>query len=142
MRLLMELGGILPELPMLFSNHKFLAHRLMLSKDPWVRHYFERVWQQVTGSERGEYLAYFTSKLSCFVDDHLLRNIVGQAQGLDLIAVLEGGGVVLANLARGAIGDMTSRLIGMILLHKLERFAVGRSARATEARTRLHVYVD
>lgn len=142
MRLLMELGGVLPELPLLFSNHKFLAHRLMLSKDPWVRHYFEKVWQQVTGSERGEYLAYFTSKLSCFVDDHLLRNIVGQAQGLDLSAVLESGGVVLANLARGAIGDLNSRMLGMMLLHKLERLATERVAVAPEERQPVHVYVD
>jgi len=142
MRLLMELGGILPELPMLFSNHKFLAYRLMLSKDPWVRNYFEKVWQQVTGPGRGDYLAYFTSKLSCFVDDHLLRNIVGQTQGLDLSAVLEGGGVILANLARGAIGDLNSRLLGMILLHKLERLAMERAAMAPEERRPVHVYVD
>lgn len=142
MRLLMELGGILPELPALFSNHEFLASRLMLSKDPWVRHYFEKVWQQVTGSERGGYLAYFTSKLSCFVDDHLLRNIVGQVGGLDLSAVLERGGIVLANLARGAIGDLNSRLLGMMLLHKLERLAVTRVAMAPEERRPVHVYVD
>ena len=142
MRLLMELGGILPELPALFSNHEFLASRLMLSKDPWVRHYFEKVWQQVTGSERGGYLAYFTSKLSCFVDDHLLRNIVGQVGGLDLSAVLERGGIVLANLARGAIGDLNSRLLGMMLLHKLERLAMTRVAIAPEERRPVHVYVD
>ena len=142
MRLLMELGGILPELPALFSNHEFLASRLMRSKDPWVRHYFEKVWQQVTGSERGGYLAYFTSKLSCFVDDHLLRNIVGQVGGLDLSAVLERGGIVLANLARGAIGDLNSRLLGMMLLHKLERLAMTRVAIAPEERRPVHVYVD
>src|SRR5574341_2332993 len=50
MRLLMETGGILPELPVLFSNHKFLALKLLQSQDPWVRHYFDKVWQQVTGS--------------------------------------------------------------------------------------------
>jgi len=141
LRLLMELGGVLPELPMLFSNHKFLAFRLMLSKDPWVRNYFDKVWQQA-GPGRGDYLAYFTSKLSCFVDDHLLRNIVGQAQGLDLSAALENGGVVLANLARGAIGDLNSRLLGMILLHKLERLAMERVAVTPEERRPVHVYVD
>jgi hypothetical protein len=142
LRLLIELGGVLPELSLLFTNHKFLAHRLMLSKDPWVRHYFEKVWQQFTGSERGEYLAYFTSKLSCFVDDHVLRNIVGQPQGLDISAATEGGGVVLANLSRGAIGDRNSRLLGMLLLHKLERLAMERVAMAPEERQPVHVYVD
>jgi hypothetical protein len=142
LRLLMELGGILPELPVLFSNNQFLESRLSQSKDPWVRHYFGQVWLAMTGSPRGEHLAYFTSKLSCFLDDHLLRNIVGQAQGLDLSAALEGGGVVLANLARGAIGDRNSRLLGMILLHKLERLAMERVAMAPEERQPVHVYVD
>src|SRR5205823_14050878 len=80
--------------------------------------------------------------LSGFVDDHLLRNIVGQAQGLDLSAALENGGVVLANLARGAIRNLNSRLLGMILLHKLERLAMERVAVAPEERRPVHVYLD
>src|SRR3989442_12386188 len=62
MRLLMDVGGVLPELSLLFSDRKFLKAKLTQSKDPWVRHYFEQVWLEVTGSPRGEYLAYFTSK--------------------------------------------------------------------------------
>ena len=142
MRLLMEIEGVLPELPVLFSDRRFLENRLLRSKDPWVRHYFEHVWLEMTGSPRGEHLAYFTSKLSAFLDDAMLRNILGQRHGLELGAVLEGGGVVLANLARGAIGDVNSRLLGMTLLHKLERFAVERATVAPEERWPVHVYVD
>ncbi len=142
MRLLMDVGGVLPELPLLFSDRKFLKAKLTQSKDPWVRHYFEQVWLEVTGSPRGEYLAYFTSKLSPFLDDGMLRNILGQRDGLDVGTALDTGDVVLVNLARGAIGDRNARLLGMLLLHKLERFAMERAAVAPEERQLVHVYVD
>lgn len=142
MRLLMELGGVLPELPVLFSERKFLEDKLAQSKDPWVRHYFEQVWMEATGSARGEYLGYFTSKLSPFLDDAMLRNILGQRDGLDLGTALDRGDVVLVNLARGAIGDRNARLLGMLLLHKLERLAVERATVAPEKRRPVHIYVD
>ena len=142
MRLLMETGGSLAELPVLFSDADFLKGKLKDSQDPWARHYFESVWLEVKGSSRGEYLAYFTSKLSCFLDDSLLRNILGQRTGLDLPAILNAGGVLLADLSRGALGDRDSRLLGMILLHKLERLALERAAARGEPRCRIHIYLD
>ena len=142
MRLLMETSGSLAELPLVFSDTAFLKKKLHESRDPWVRHYFEDVWLEVKGSSRGEYLAYFTSKLSCFLDDLVLRNILGQRGGLDFGSVLDQGGIVLADLSRGAVGETDSRLLGMILLHKLERFAVERTGTSPAARPRVHVYVD
>lgn len=142
MRLLLDTGGCLAELPLVFSDSEFLKRKLQESRDPWVRHYFEKVWLEVRSSSRGEYLAYFTSKLSCFLDDFVLRNILGRGSGLDLGSILGAGGVVLANLSRGAIGDLDSRLLGMILLHKLERIAMEQASVDPDARPRVHVYVD
>jgi len=141
MRLLMELGGSLVELPILFTERDFLRGKLSQSEDPWVRHYFEKVWLEIT-EDRGGWHAYLTSKLSPFLDDHILRRIVGQREGLNLNAALSNGGVVLANLARGEIGERNSGLLGRILLHKLEQLTVERSGLPPEARPRLHVYVD
>jgi hypothetical protein len=141
MRLLMELGGSLAELPVLFTERDFLRAKLQQCKNPWVRHYFEKVWLEIT-EDRGGWRAYLTSKLSPFLDDHILRRIVGQREGLDLQAALSKRGVVLANLARGEIGERNSGLLGRMLLHKLERLTVERSGLPPEARPRLHVYVD
>ncbi|MBI3121525.1 MAG: hypothetical protein HYZ03_04500, partial [candidate division NC10 bacterium] len=74
-RLIMEAGGTLPEVALLFTDRDFLKTRLAESQDPWVRHYFNWVWGKMSESSKGEYLAYFTSKLSSFIEDRMLRNI-------------------------------------------------------------------
>ncbi|MBI2115570.1 MAG: hypothetical protein HYT85_10870 [candidate division NC10 bacterium] len=141
-RLIMEAGGTLPEVALLFTDRDFLKTRLAESQDPWVRHYFNWVWGKMSESSKGEYLAYFTSKLSSFIEDRMLRNILGQRDGVDLGEFLSGGGILLANLARGTIGDLNSRLLGMILLHKLERATLERSSLEQNERNPVNIYVD
>jgi hypothetical protein len=142
LRLLMEVGGTLPELPQLFSAKALLKRRLRETDDPWVRHYFEQVWLEMSGGTQAEYLGYYTSKFSHFVEDRLLRNILGQRAGLDLPALMDQGGVLLVNLSRGAIGDLNSRLLGMLLLHKLERATLERGLIPRSQRRVFHVYID
>ena len=142
MRLLMECNGSLPELALLFTDKSFVKTKLAQSSDPWIHNYFERVWLPWVGNSHVEMIAYCGAKLSCFVDDLILRQTLGQARGLDFPALLNNGGVLLADLSRGSIGDFNSRLLGMILLHKLERLTMERSRLAAEARPRLNIYVD
>lgn len=142
MRLAMETGGTLPELPVLLSDNDLARGRLVRCENPWVRHWFEHVWFEIKGSSRGESLAYFTSKLARFLDDSMLRNILGQKNAPDLGAHFENGGVMLARLARGPVGEFAAQLLGRILLHKVERLMLARSEQAQEARPPFHVYVD
>lgn len=142
MRLLMEQAGTLAELPGLFLDERFLRRRLDQCQNPWVRQYFEGVWLGSSKSSRGESLAYFTSKLSGFLDDPMMRNILGQKGGPDLEAHLNGGGVVLARLCAGSIGNVNARLLGMILLHKLEEITRARERLEPSARRPVHVYID
>jgi len=142
MRLLMEGGGSLPELGLMFTDKSFVHSKLEQSKDPWIHNYFEKVWLPWAGNSHVEMIAYCGAKLSCFIDDLILRLTLGQARGLDFGRLLNHGGVLLADLSRGSIGEFNSRLLGMILLHKLERVAMERGRMAPEERPRLNIYVD
>ena len=46
-RLLMQTEGTLAELPLIYSDCKFLKAKLERTTDPWVRHYFEQVVNQI-----------------------------------------------------------------------------------------------
>jgi hypothetical protein len=142
MRLLMEGGGSLSELGLLFTDKAFVKSKLEQSKDPWIHNYFEKVWLPWSGNSHVEMIAYCGAKLSCFIDDLILRFTLGQSRGLDFAELLNNGGVLLADLSRGAIGEFNSRLLGMVLLHKLERVAMERGRLAPEERPRLNIYVD
>jgi hypothetical protein len=44
----------------------------------WGCDYFERVWSGIGDESRGEYLTDFVSKISQFVDNRILRIVLGQ----------------------------------------------------------------
>ena len=52
------------------------------------------------------------------------------------------GGIVIANLAKGAIGEQASNLLGSLLLSHLQLIAMARSDQAAEERRPFFVHVD
>jgi len=122
MRLLFDTSGTLSELPELVSNKKFLNTKLEAAKDPFVRRYWGTVWPDLGRSSEGPgYAAYITSKFSQFLEDRCLRNIFGQRGGLDFRHVIDSGQILLVDLARGRLGAMNSRFLGLVVLHCVER---------------------
>jgi hypothetical protein len=125
--LLMIAGRTLAEFPLLFSHPAYLKRLLERCTDPFVKRYFERIWNKTSDFHKSESLAYFTSKFSPFFEDRLMRIILAQrGGGLDFDTAMAEGKVVLVNLARGRIGDQNARLLGAILLHLLRRSAMRR----------------
>ena len=142
LRLVMETGGCLAEVPLLFTDDAAAKRRVPLCKNPFVRHYFVNVWGKTVGQARSEMLGYFTSKLSRFLDDRVLRNILNQKSRLDLGDFLNAGGILLADLSRGAVGDLNACMLGMILLHRVARATMERGAQPHVQRPPAQVYVD
>jgi hypothetical protein len=142
LRLIMETRGCLAEVPLLFTDDAVAKRRIPMARDPFVKHYFTHVWGKTVGQARSEMLGYFTSKLARFLDDRVLRNILSQPARLDLGAFLDGGGILIADLSRGRVGDLNARMLGMILLHRIARATLLRADRPAGDRTPVQVYVD
>lgn len=139
--LLMDARRTLAEFPLIFSHPAYLQRLLANCRDPFVKRYFERIWNKTTEFHKSESLAYFTSKFSPFFEDRLMRNILAQrGGGLDFDTAMAEGKVVLVNLARGRIGDANASLLGQILLHLVRRSAMRRDPAATPPL--FNVYVD
>jgi hypothetical protein len=82
---------------------------------------------RTSGSFKGESLQYIVSKLTPFLDNSLLRNIVGQTESsFDLPKLMREGGILIVNLAKGILGELASSLLGMILLYQIEQVALQR----------------
>jgi hypothetical protein len=139
--LLMIAGRTLAEFPLVFSHPSYLKRLLERCTDPFVKRYFDRIWNKTTDFHKSEALAYITSKFSPFFEDRLMRSILAQrGGGLDFDAAMAEGKVVLVNLARGRIGDDNTRLLGSVLLHLLRRSAMRRDPN-TDPRL-FNVYID
>ncbi len=138
-----ENPGTLVEIPRIFTDKDFLQEKLKKVKDPMVRNFWEKEWRQTTGSTKSDMLGYVISKVGRFVENEMMRNIIGQAKsGFDLEKIMQEGKIFLANLSKGLTGEVNSALLGLILVSKMQMAAMKRARIPEEERRDFYLYID
>ena len=135
--------GTLVEIPKMFTDPAFLQTRLAKVSDPIVRSFWTKEWAQTTGSTRSDMLGYVVSKLGRFIENEMMRNIIGQSHsGFDLADIMDKKKIFLANLSKGLTGEVNSSLLGLILVSKIQMAAMRRARVAESERTDFYLYID
>jgi hypothetical protein len=123
----------LVDLPRCFVDRAFRAQLVENCEDGFVRNFWREIDAQSSQSFKGDMLQYIISKVTPFMDNALLRNILGQPrQSFDLRQVIESGQIFIVNLAKGILGERNSYLLGMILLYQIEQICLSRKAGASQ----------
>lgn len=136
------MGAALPDLVPLLLPSEFQKSRRAAVKDPFLREFW-RLYEEQGDRERREMVPYFAAKFSPFYAEPLMRNVMGQTRrNLRLGPLMDRKGILIANLAKGAIGEANSRLLGMALVAKLQTAAMMRVKKNPEARVPFRLYVD
>jgi len=92
---------------------------------------------------REEAVAPIQNKVGQFISVPLIRNIVGQStSSIDMRKVMDEGKILIMNLSKGKIGEDASRLIGALLITKLQLAAMSRVDVPEEDRRDFYLYVD
>ncbi len=135
--------GTLVEIPRMFTDDRFMESRLEKVTDPLVRNFWLRQWKQTTGQTRSDMLGYVVSKIGRFIENEMMRNIIGQSKsGFDLNEIMDGKKIFLANLSKGLTGEINSSLLGLILVSKMQISALRRARMPEEQRQDFFLYVD
>ena len=135
--------GTLVEIPKMFTDPEFLKDRLQKVMDPVVKSFWLKEWAQTTGSTRSDMLGYVVSKLGKFIENEMMRNIMGQSHsGFNLADVMNGKKIFLANLSKGLTGEINSQLLGMILVSKMQMAAMKRASIEKSQRKDFYLYID
>jgi len=135
--------GTLVEIPRIFTDDSFMEERLSKVSDPVVRQFWEKEWKKTTGQTRSDMLGYVVSKVGRFVENAMMRNIIGQAHsGFDLSKIMDEGKIFLANLSKGQTGEVNSSLLGLILVSKFQMAAMRRGGMPEEKRKDFYLYAD
>ena len=88
-------------------------------------------------------LGYVVSKVGRFIENEMMRNIIGQSHsGFDLAKIMDEGKIFLANLSKGQTGEVNSSLLGLILVSKMQMAAMKRARLKEEERKDFYLYVD
>ncbi len=135
--------GTLVEIPRIFTDPQFMKIRLEKVADPVVRNFWLKEWQQTTGQTRSDMLGYVVSKVGRFVENEMMRNIIGQPYcGFDLEKIMNQGKIFLVNLSKGFTGEVNSSLLGLILVSKIQMAAMKRAKIPEHERRDFYLYID
>ncbi|MFA5792854.1 MAG: type IV secretion system DNA-binding domain-containing protein [Candidatus Gracilibacteria bacterium] len=136
-------GGCLTDMVRLFTDDDFQAERTKDLKNPIVRSFWEQQMAKTGAREKQEMIPYFAAKFGQFVTNGMMRNIIGQTHSaFDFAKVMNEGKILLMNLSKGDTGDINSKLLGLIIVSKLQIAALRRQRVSKEARKDFFLYID
>ncbi len=111
--------------------------------DPVVKSFWVQEFARYTQRYEVEATAAIQNKVGQFISAPLIRNIIGQVKtSINMREVMDGGKILIANISKGRIGEDNSRLLGALLITKLQLAAMSRVDIPEEERKDFYLYVD
>jgi len=140
--LLKHAGVTLQHIPPLLNSAQFRAEWTVGLDDPEGLSGFWQWYDEMTPALRSQVIGPVLARLRSF----LLRDFVKQSMGypkssFDMRNILDGG-VLLARLPKGTLGEETSRLMGSLILAKVWQAATARAGIPTGHRRDASIYLD
>lgn len=111
--------------------------------DPVVKSFWLQEYARYTQRYEVEATAAIQNKIGQFISNPLIRNIIGQVKTLiDMKKVMDEKKILIANISKGRIGEDNSRLLGALVITKLQLAAMSRVNIPEEERKDFYLYVD
>ena len=111
--------------------------------DPVVRAFWLQEYARYTQRYEVEATGAIQNKVGQFISAPLIRNIIGQVRSaIDMQKVMDEGKILIVNLSKGRIGEDNSRLLGALMITKLQLAAMQRVDIPEEKRRDFFLYID
>ena len=137
-------GGTFIDIPKLLIDDEFMKSKLQYVKDQTVLDFWTKEYPESKRSnESGEVISWVISKFGPFISNDSMRNILGQTKsGFNLRDVMDNKKILLVNLSKGRMGELNSKLLGIIFVMKFQAAAMGRADVPEDQREDFSLYVD
>lgn len=137
-------GGTFIDIPKLLIDEDFMKSKLKYVTDQTVLDFWTKEFPASQRSnEAGEVISWVVSKFGPFISNDAMRNIIGQTRsGFNLRDIMDNKKILLVNLSKGKMGELNSKLLGIIFVMKFQAAAMGRADLPEDQRTDFSLYVD
>ena len=137
-------GGTFIDIPKLLIDEEFMKSKLKYVTDQQVLDFWTKEFPaSQRSSEAGEVISWVVSKFGPFISNDAMRNIIGQTKsGFNIADIMNNKKILLVNLSKGKMGDLNSRLLGIIFVMKFQAAAMSRASMPEEERKDFTLYVD
>jgi len=138
-----EGGGSLVEIPRLFVDRAYERKKRACLRDPLVIDFWTKQMAKTSDFHKSEMLNYFMSKFGPFINNAMMRNIIGQrVSSFEFDSLMDDRRIMLANLSKGKIGEINAHMLGLILVSRLQVAVLRRAHQESARRAPFYLYVD
>lgn len=137
-------GGTFIDIPKLLIDQDFMKSKLKYVTDQTVLDFWTKEFPESQKSnEAGEVISWVVSKFGPFISNDAMKNILGQTKsGFNLRDIMDNKKILLVNLSKGRMGELNSKLLGIIFVMKFQAAAMGRADMSEDQRVDFSLYVD
>lgn len=137
-------GGTFVDIPKVLIDPEFVKSKLKYVTDQTVIDFWTKEFPASQRSnEAGEVISWVVSKFGPFISNDAMRNIIGQTKsGFNLRDIMDNNKILLVNLSKGRMGELNSKLLGIIFVMKFQAAAMSRADTPEQDRKDFSLYVD
>ncbi|KUK49958.1 MAG: hypothetical protein XD75_0113 [Parcubacteria bacterium 33_209] len=136
-------GSTLLGINRLLSDAEWRKEVLEDVHDPVVKAFWTKEFSRYSQRYETEATAAIQNKIGQFISSPLIRNIVGQKKStIDIRRIMDEKKILIVNLSKGRIGEDSSRLLGALLVTKLQLAAMSRVDIPENERNDFALYID
>ena len=137
-------GATFIDIPKCFIDPEFVKAKLKYVTDKNVYDYWTKEFPASQKSnDAGEVVTWFNSKWSPFIANRMMKCVLGQIHsGFNIRDVMDNQKILLVNLSKGKLGELNSKLLGMIFVMKFQAAAMSRVDTPENERKDFCLFVD
>lgn len=141
--LLEQPSATLPDVLRLVVDDAFRQQLAAASDNPQVRAFWLEEYESYPKRYRTESIAPIQNKVGAFLADPLLFRVLVEAERpISFRKVMDEGGAVIINLAKGKIGEDSASLLGSLLVTTIGLAAFSRADAPEAQRRPFYLYID
>jgi len=135
--------GTLLDVTPLLTNADFRKHVLSFCTQSHIRSFWATEFDKYSSYLRSEAIAPILNKMSHFLTNLPLQNIVGQAKSsFKFREIMDQGKILIVNLAKGKLGEDNSALLGSMITTMIFLAAMSRTDIPEYRRRPFYFFVD
>ncbi len=127
----------------MFSDSEFRKKVVEKVEDPIIKAFWLNEYAMYSKQYETEATAAIQNKVGQFISNPLIRNIVGQVKStINIREIMDTRKIFIANISKGRIGEDNSKLLGSLIITKLQLAAMSRVDIPEPKREDFYLYVD
>ncbi len=136
-------GSVLPDILRLFADKRYRHEVVRGIRNDVVRRFWLDEFEKYPDRQRAEVVAPIQNKLGgLLTDPRLYRALVAPEIPISFRSLMDAGGVLIVNLAKGRLGEDSANILGSMMVATIGLAALSRAEAPIADRRTFFLYVD